>query len=61
MGSKSTEDLLYLKTPQGEMELKLDTVKSVSNCKVITSGRKLSVTCARGSDAYMHAVDITGA
>lgn len=61
VGSKSTENLLYLKTPQGEMELKLDTVKSVSNCKVITSGRKLSVTCARGSDAYMHAVDITGA
>ncbi len=60
VGSKSNENVLYLKTPQGEMELKLDTVMSVSNCKVFVSGKKLTVTCARGSDAYMHAFNITG-
>ena len=42
------------------MELKLDAVKSVTGCKVIVSGKKLTVTCARGSDAYMHALDIKG-
>lgn len=61
VGSKSTENLLYLDTAQGQMEIKLDVVESVSNCKVLISGKKLSVTCARGSDAYMHALTITGA
>lgn len=61
VGSKSTGNMLYLDTPQGQMELKLDSVRSVSGCKVLVSGRKLSVVCARGSDAYMHALDITGA
>ncbi len=61
VGSKSTESLLYLDTKYGTMELKLDAVKSVTGCKVIVSGKKLTVTCARGSDAYMHALDITGA
>lgn len=60
VGSKSNENLLYLDTPQGEMQLKLDAVNSINNCKVFVSGKKLTVTCARGSDAYMHAIDITG-
>lgn len=55
----STENVLYLKTAQGTMQLKLDAVKSVNNCKVLVNDRKLTVTCARGSDAYMHALDIT--
>lgn len=60
VGSKSTENVLFLKTPQGEMELKLDAVNSVVGCKVFVTGKKLTVTCARGSDAYMHALDIKG-
>lgn len=60
VGSKSTESILFLNTPQGEMELKLDAVNSISNLKVLVSGKKVSVTCARGSDAYMHALSITG-
>lgn len=60
VGKKSTESLLYLDTPQGEMQLKLDVVNSISNCKVFVSGKKLTLTCARGSDAYMHALDIVG-
>lgn len=61
VGSKSNENVLYLNTAQGEMELKLDMVRSVTGCKVFVSGKKLTVSCARGSDAYMHAIDITGA
>lgn len=61
VGSKSNENVLYLNTAQGEMELKLDMVRSVTGCKVLVSGRKLTVSCARGSDAYMHVIDITGA
>lgn len=61
VGSKSTENILFLKTPQGEMELKLDAVSSVVGCKVFVTGKKLTVICARGSDAYMHALDIKGA
>lgn len=61
VGGKSTENVLFLKTPQGEMELKLDALSSVAGCKVFVTGKKLTVTCARGSDAYMHALDIKGA
>lgn len=60
VGNKSTESLLYLSTSSGEMQLKLDAVNSISNCKVFVSGKKLTMTCARGSDAYMHAIDIVG-
>lgn len=60
VGSKSNENLLYLSTQYGEMELKLDSVSSVNNLKVLVSGKKLTVTCARGNDAYMHALSITG-
>lgn len=59
VGSKSSENILFLDTDQGMMELKLDGVRSVSNCKVFVTGKKLTLTCARGSDAYMHALDIT--
>ncbi len=58
--SRSTENMLYLNTPQGTMELKLDKLGSLNNCKVLVSGKKVSVSCAYGSDAYMHAVSITG-
>lgn len=61
VGSKSTEDMLYLTTQQGDMELKLDAVRSVTNCKVLVEGSKVSVVCARGNDAYMHALEIKGA
>ena len=60
VNSKSTEDVLYLDTKYGLMELKLDSVQSVTNCKALISGKKLTVTCARGSDAYMHVLTISG-
>lgn len=56
----STENMMYLLTPQGKMELKLDAVNSLNYCKVLTKDRKVTVTFARGSDAYMHAIDISG-
>ena len=60
VNSKSSEDILYLDTQYGLMELKMEGVQSVSNCKVLVSGKKLTVSCARGSDAYMHVISITG-
>ena len=61
IGSKSTENMLYLTTQQGDMELKLDAVRSVTNCKVLVEGSRVSIVCARGNDAYMHALEIKGA
>lgn len=61
VGSKSNEEILYLDTPQGEMQLKMDAVKSASGFKVLLSGKKLNVTVAGGSDAYMHALELAGA
>lgn len=60
VGSKSTENILFLNTNDGEMELKLDNVRNIKGCKVLIKDRKVTVTCARGSDAYMHALDIIG-
>lgn len=60
VGSKSNENILFLVTTGGEMELKLDALSSVTNCKVLVTGKKISVTCERGSDAYMHATAISG-
>lgn len=60
VGSKSTENVLYLSTTGGDMELKLDALNSVTNCKVFVTGKRISVTCSRGTDAYMHAISISG-
>ena len=57
--NKSTENILLLDTAQGEMELKMDKLENLNGCKVLVQGKKISVTCARGSDAYMHALTIT--
>lgn len=61
LGSKTRSDLLYLKTAQGEMQIKLDDDTSMSGVSVLIIGEEYSVTCARGSDAYMHAVSIADA
>ena len=58
---RSDQNMLYLNTPQGVMELKLDTVKNLNNCKVLIRGKNITVNCSRGSDAYLHVTDITGA
>lgn len=60
VSSKSNENMLYLNTAQGEMQLKLDAVNSFNNLKVMVTGKQLSVSCARGSDAYLHALSIKG-
>ena len=57
---KSNENVLYLNTSGGMMELKLDALSSMSNCKVLVRGKQIVVSCAHGSDAYMHAVSIIG-
>lgn len=57
--SRSDDNILYLKTSAGDMELKLDTVRSVTGCKAFVKDKKIKVTCVRGADAYMHALDIT--
>ena len=59
VSGKSTEDVLYLNTSGGEMVLKLDALRSANGFKVLINDKKVSVTCARGSDAYQHALDIT--
>ena len=60
VSSKSTENMLYLNTSSGEMELKTDALRSAKGFKILTEGKKVSINCARGDDAYMHVLDITG-
>ena len=59
VSGRSTEKVIYLDTSGGTMELKLDALRSVNNCKVLISGKKITVTCGSGNDEYWHALDIT--
>ena len=60
VSSKSTENILYLNTQNGEMELKMDSLRSARGFKILVENKKVSINCARGDDAYMHVLDITG-
>ena len=59
VNGNSTENMLFLDTPQGQMEIKLDSVNAINGCRVLVTNQRISVTCASGSDAYLHAVTIT--
>ena len=54
----TTEDLIYLSTAGGTMQIKLDDSTDMSECKVLTLGRQLKITCGRGSDGYLHATKV---
>lgn len=56
---KSTENILRLDTRYGEMELKMDKVEGGNNGRALVKDMWVTVTCARGSDAYMHALSIS--
>lgn len=58
IAEKSTEDILRLDTSSGTMELKMDAVERIAGCKALTVGKKVTLICTRGSDAYMHAIEI---
>lgn len=60
LDKKTTESVLYVKTAQGDMEIKFDSSTDMSDCKVLVAGQTYTITCARGSDAYMHALKISG-
>lgn len=49
---------LYLKTPQGDMIIKLDADTQAS-CKLLLPGSTIYVGVYYGSDAYMHAATIS--
>ena len=59
VNGNSTENMLFLDTPQGQMEIKLDSVNAINGCRVLVTNQRISVTCASASDAYLHAVTIT--
>ena len=59
VSSETTDDILYLKTSNGKMEIKVDSSTDTSDCKVLFPNDTVYVTVYRGSDAYMHASKIT--
>ena len=54
----TTKEMIYLKTNDGTMEIKLDPETDLSGVKCIMVGRDVDIVCARGSDAYMHAISV---
>ena len=55
----TSEELLYLVVDNGTMQIKLDGDTDLSGCRFLIVGKTVTVTCARGSDAYMHALSIS--
>lgn len=58
IAEKSTEDILRLDTSAGTMELKMDAVERIAGCKALTVGKRVTIILTRGSDAYLHAIEI---
>lgn len=58
IGNNSKEDLIYLSTSGGLMEIKLDAGTSLSNALNLCNGQRVVVNGAVGSDSYWHAVSI---
>lgn len=59
VASNTTDDLLYLSTSGGTMQIKLDTTTDLSGCKVLTLNKNVTVKCGGGSDGYLHALSIS--
>lgn len=55
----TTDELLYFSTSAGTMQIKMDDSTDMTGCNIVTLGKKLVITCGRGSDAYMHAIKVT--
>ncbi len=56
--SGSTDEILKLELPEGNMLLKLDDTTDYSGVSMIAIGQTITATVARGTDAYMHAISI---
>lgn len=57
--SKTTEDVIFLSTTEGTMQIKVDSTTDMTGCQVVTIGKAVYITVARGSDACLHAVNIS--
>ncbi len=54
----TSEELLYLVVDNGTMQIKIDESTDMDSCRFLIVGKTIQVVCARGSDAYMHALSI---
>ena len=54
----STDSVLRLSTSGGIMQIKLDSSTNMGGIRVLTQGRKVQISVARGSDGYLHAISI---
>ena len=55
----TSEELLYLVVDNGTMQIKMDADTDLSGTTMLIIGKQVQVVCARGSDAYMHALSIS--
>ena len=54
----TTSSKIYLKTNSGTMEIKIDESTDLSKVRYLVLDQKVEIVCARGSDAYMHAISV---
>ncbi len=56
--AESVSDKMFLKTPQGVMQIKIDSNTNTSGSKVIAANSTVIAYVYRGDDAYMHAAKL---
>ncbi len=54
----TTSSKIYLKAKDGTMEIKVDGSTDLSGIRYLVLDQKVEIECARGSDAYMHAISV---
>ena len=55
----TSEELVYLVVDNGTMQIKIDESTDMNSCRFLIVGKTVQIVCARGSDAYMHALSIS--
>lgn len=56
VSDRTTVDLLYLSTDQGDMQIKLDSIQGKA---ILIAGKKISITIGYGNDGYWHGFVVT--
>ncbi|SEQ35990.1 hypothetical protein [Butyrivibrio sp. TB] len=57
--SKTTEDVIFLSTTEGTMQIKVDSTTDFTGCQLVAIGKAVYIKVARGSDACLHAVTVS--
>lgn len=57
---ETSAELLYLKTAQGVMQIKIDPATDLTKCHILLPGQSVTAGINMGSDGFLHAESLSG-